>query len=99
MTAGQALVVDASAAIKWLVEEPGSDAALALRDHDLMAPSLLRIETANVLRTLALRRAIPPEVAADLFRLLQEAPVTVADPDDRLERRSQAPARRGAAAC
>ena len=99
MTAGQALVVDASAAIKWLVEEPGSDAALVLRDHDLMAPSLLRIETANVLRTLALRRAIPPEVAADLFRLLQEAPVTVADPDDRLERRSQAPVRRGAAAC
>lgn len=87
-SARPALVVDASVAVKWLVEEEGSDAALSLGERDLMAPSLLRIETANVLRTLAARRAIAPEAAADLFRLLQEAPVTLVEADDPLERRA-----------
>lgn len=88
MTSPRALVVDASVALKWLVEEEDSDAALALRGHDLAAPSLLRIEAANVLRTLALRGAIPPETAGGLLALLQEAPVTLIEPDDPLERRA-----------
>ena len=83
-----ALVVDASVALKWVVEEEGSEAALALKGHDLAAPPLMRVEAANALRTLAARRAIAPAVALDLLGLLQEAPVTVIEPDDALERRA-----------
>ena len=83
-----ALVVDASVALKWVVEEEGSEAALALKGRDLAAPSLLRVEAANALRTLAARRAIAPATAQGLLGLLQEAPVTVVEPDDALERRA-----------
>lgn len=82
------LVVDASVAIKWLVEEDDSEAALSLRDRDLAAPALLRIEAANVLRTLATRKATTPAEAAALFTLLQAAPVTLVDHDDALEARA-----------
>jgi predicted nucleic acid-binding protein len=43
------LVVDASVAIKWVVQEPGSDAALAIRRYRLLAPDLLVAECANIL--------------------------------------------------
>lgn len=45
------LVVDASVAIKWLVEEEGSDTAgrLLEGDHDLHAPRLMASEVANAL--------------------------------------------------
>jgi predicted nucleic acid-binding protein len=82
------LVVDASVAIKWLVEEDGSEAALALQGRDLAAPALLRIEAANVLRTLAARKATTPDEAVALFTLLQAAPVTLVDHDDALEARA-----------
>jgi predicted nucleic acid-binding protein len=80
-----ALVVDASVALKWLVDEPGTDAAFALREWELYAPPLLRIEAANVLRTLAARGGATPEQAAGLFGLLQTAPVAIVDQDDVLE--------------
>ena len=83
-----ALVVDASVALKWVVEEEESEAALALKGRDLAAPSLLRVEAANALRTLAARRAITPAAALNLLSLLQEAPVTLIEPDDALERRA-----------
>jgi predicted nucleic acid-binding protein len=41
--------VDASVAIKWLVEEPGAELAALLLDHPLVAPDLLGPECANVL--------------------------------------------------
>ncbi len=66
-----ALVVDASVALKWVVEEEGSEAALALKGRDLATPSLLRVEAATALRTLAARKAIAPAVALDLLGLLQ----------------------------
>lgn len=88
MPAGPGLVVDASVALKWLIEEEGSDAALSLREHDLCAPSLLRLEAANVFRTLATRGAVTAEAAAALFALFQTAPVTIVEPDDALERRA-----------
>lgn len=82
------LVVDASVALKWLVDEPGSEAALSLQGRDLAAPALLHIEAANVLRTLAARGAATPAQALDLLALLQTAPVTIVDPDDALEARA-----------
>ena len=88
MAPDAALVVDASVALKWVVEEEGSEAALGLRGRDLAAPPLIRVEAANALRTLAARRTIAPAVALDLLGLLQEAPVALIEPDDPLERRA-----------
>jgi len=45
-----ALVVDASVAIKWIVPEPDSAAAVSLVDaHRLIAPQLIYAECANIL--------------------------------------------------
>ncbi|MRX50757.1 PIN domain-containing protein [Paracoccus sp. S-4012] len=88
MSSATLIVIDASVAIKWLVDEDGSDAALALQGRDLAAPALLRIEAANVLRTLVARRAATRDEARDLFALLQDAPVTIVDHDDALEGRA-----------
>jgi predicted nucleic acid-binding protein len=82
------LVVGASVALRWLIEEEGSNAALALQGQDLAAPALLRLEAANVFRTLVARGDLAAQTAVDLFALLQEAPVTIVDPDDGLERRA-----------
>jgi len=47
---GDVFVVDASIAIKWVVEEDGTAAALALRERGrLIAPELLVAECANIL--------------------------------------------------
>lgn len=44
-----ALVVDASVAIKWVAPEPGSEAALQVRQgHRLLAPDLWAAECANI---------------------------------------------------
>lgn len=45
------LIVDASVAVKWLLPEPGSSAATALReeDPDLIAPSLIAAEIGSAL--------------------------------------------------
>lgn len=82
--------MDASVALKWLVEESGSEAALALQGRDLAAPALLRIEAANLLRTLVRRGVAEQAQALDLLALLQRAPVTIIDPDDALEIRALA---------
>jgi predicted nucleic acid-binding protein len=84
------LIVDASVALKWLVEEAGSDSAEALRTERLAAPALIRIEVANVLRTLAARGAVSAAAAADRFRLFQTAPLTVMESDAALETRALA---------
>jgi predicted nucleic acid-binding protein len=44
------LVIDASIAVKWVVEEDGTSEALALRQKaKLIAPELLVAECANIL--------------------------------------------------
>jgi predicted nucleic acid-binding protein len=43
------VVLDASVALKWVLDEPESDAALALRGEDLIAPALWLAEAANAL--------------------------------------------------
>jgi predicted nucleic acid-binding protein len=46
----ETLVIDASIAIKWVVEEEGTSLALGLRQsHRFAAPELLTVECANVL--------------------------------------------------
>lgn len=54
------LVVDASVAVKWILPEPGSTAAAALRwqDMELIAPSLVVAEIGNALWKKVLRGEI-----------------------------------------
>ncbi|GGO61530.1 type II toxin-antitoxin system VapC family toxin [Roseovarius pacificus] len=82
------LVVDTSVAMKWLIDEPGSEIALNLQGHDLVAPALLRIEAANVFRMLAAKNAVEADAAEELFNLLQQAPMNIIDADDGLEERA-----------
>jgi predicted nucleic acid-binding protein len=43
------IVIDASVALKWVFDEPGTEAALALRGKQLIAPELWLAEAANAL--------------------------------------------------
>jgi predicted nucleic acid-binding protein len=88
MSDRRGFVVDTSVAIKWVIEEEGSDTAELLQDADMVAPALFRIEAANVFRTLAVREAISRRQATDLYTFLQGAPVTIIDADEALEHRA-----------
>jgi len=61
------LVVDASVAIKWLVDEPDHISARSLldRNEELQAPDFVLIETANVLWKKVRRLEVTEEQAAD----------------------------------
>lgn len=69
------LVVDASVALKWVIEEEGSDAAADLAGQPLIAPDLLWIECANALWVKARRGELEPTEAVDRLTTLAEAPV------------------------
>jgi predicted nucleic acid-binding protein len=69
------LVVDASVALKWVVDEAGSAAAAALRASSLAAPELLLEECANVLWVKQRRGELTADEARERLRLLFEAPV------------------------
>ena len=43
------IVVDASVAWKWVLHEPRTEAALALKEEELIAPALWLAEAANAL--------------------------------------------------
>lgn len=61
------LIVDASVAIKWLVEEPDHLAARSLldRNEQLQAPDFVFLEAANVLWKKVLRGELTPDQAAE----------------------------------
>lgn len=70
------LVIDASVAIKWVVEEADTDAALTLRRQaSLLAPDLLVPECANILWKKVGRRELLPEEALLAARLLMAAEI------------------------
>lgn len=70
------LVIDASVALKWVFEEPGTDAAFALRQEQLVAPALWLAEAANALwRHVRLGEITAEEAFARMTQLTQ-APVT-----------------------
>ena len=71
-------VIDASVAIKWVVEETGSAAALSLLDGpQLLAPDLLMPECANILWKKVARAELTPEEGVLAAELLQRADVEV----------------------
>lgn len=70
------LVIDASIAVKWLVEERGTPEALALRQKaKLIAPELLVAECANILWKKVKREELLKQEALLAARLLQGAEI------------------------
>lgn len=70
------LVIDASIAIKWVVEEDGTELALALRQQArLVAPDLLVPECANILWKKVQRKELSKDEALLAARLLQSAEI------------------------
>lgn len=71
-------VVDASVAVKWLVDENLSDeAAQLLNGHELLAPSLVYAEATNAIWKLARRGIISWADVADALAALSRAPLAV----------------------
>jgi predicted nucleic acid-binding protein len=65
------LIVDASVAVKWFSEEPGSKRAeslLASDDNNLIAPDLILAEIGNALRKKAAKKLLTPRQALDAVR-------------------------------
>ncbi|MSP42136.1 MAG: PIN domain-containing protein [Alphaproteobacteria bacterium] len=70
------LIVDASVALKWVLEEDGSDAARALvADEALAAPDLLFIECANVLWVKARRGNLSIGDAKAAYAAIEAVPI------------------------
>ena len=69
-------VIDASIAVKWVVEEDGTAEALALRQRGkLIAPQLLVAECTNILWKKVQREELLKEEALLAARLLQGAEI------------------------
>ncbi len=72
------LIIDASIAIKWVIEEDGSPAARALIvDQTLAAPDLLFVECANVLWVKARRGNISVANAKAAYAAIAATPIRV----------------------
>jgi predicted nucleic acid-binding protein len=70
------LVIDASIAVKWVVEENGTPQALRLRQRmKLIAPELLIAECANILWKKVQRGELSKDEALLAGRLLQAAEI------------------------
>lgn len=69
------LVIDASVAIKWVIEEEGTAEALVLRRQQLTAPDLIIPECANILWKKVRRNELSAEEAAFAGRLLANADI------------------------
>lgn len=78
------LVVDASVAIKWVVPEPNSAAAAALKSSLLVAPDLIRAEYGNILWRQTKQGLLSADEAIYLFGVLADVPVALT-PSERLE--------------
>jgi len=70
------VVVDASVAFKWVVEEEGSEAARSLLAGELLvAPELMIVECANALWLRVRRRHIDRNTARTALAAIRAAPV------------------------
>jgi predicted nucleic acid-binding protein len=70
------LVADASIVVKWVVEEQGTQSALALRNsQQLIAPELLVAECANILWKKVQRKELARAEALLAARLLERADI------------------------
>jgi predicted nucleic acid-binding protein len=69
------ILIDASVAVKWVVEEPGSAEAILLLDRQLFAPDLLCAECANSLWKKVARGELRPDEAEVAARTLEAAEI------------------------
>ena len=70
------VVIDASVAMKWVVEENGTAEALeVLRRYPLSSPDLMIAECANVLRKKVIRGELDEDEAVMAARLIQRSDV------------------------
>ncbi len=69
------VVLDASVAVRWVVEEEGSDEAAALLEKELawITPRLLLTEVASALRRKVVDNAVAPAVAGQSLDALLQA--------------------------
>ncbi len=72
-------VVDASVAVKWVLPEHDSDAAVALQRHELIAPSHWIIEAANAVWARGRRGDLTPPEVGRLVAALERTPVVARD--------------------
>lgn len=72
----ETLVIDASIAVKWVVEEEGTPLALGLRQrYRFCAPDLLTVECANILWKKTQRGELRSEEAQLAARLLERSDI------------------------
>ena len=73
------VVVDASVAAKWLIDEQGSDASLRLREseYELVCPDLLFLEVGNVIWRKVRAREIEEADGRAMVAAILEAPMQV----------------------
>ena len=69
------LVIDASVAVKWVIDEEGTTEALALRGRALAAPDLLIAECANILWKKVRRNELSEQEAVFAAGLLARADI------------------------
>lgn len=69
------IVVDASVAVKWVIEEEDFELAEALRDDELIAPAFWLLEAASVLWRRSRRGEFGSGDAFEFLSELQNAPV------------------------
>ncbi|MEB2846263.1 hypothetical protein GAO09_06440 [Rhizobiales bacterium RZME27] len=76
-------MVDASVAIKWVVDEIGTDKALALRGNTrLLAPELLLAECANILWKKVRRGELTASEGRFAAMLMQSTGIALARQDE-----------------
>lgn len=72
------IVIDASAALKWVLDEEGSDRAVALVETELLiAPDLWLIECANVLAMKARRGFLTDQQAVKALAVIETVSVRI----------------------
>lgn len=70
------VVIDASAALKWILDETGQEAALALLEEDVLhAPDFLLVEVANVLWSKVRRRVLDRSQADAAYEAIGAVPI------------------------
>lgn len=85
------VVVDASVGLKWVLDEAGSDAAVALiAGRALVTSALFWVEAANVLATKERRGELARAELEDAWRDLVQAPLETAPLDAASSRRALA---------
>lgn len=70
------IVVDASVALKWVLDEAGSEAAGALLAEDLIAPELWLLEAANALWRRGQRGELSSDAVRERLAVLRQAPIS-----------------------